>query len=250
MNVRKAFPILVMIGLMTVAVYAMPTMDDQIESSFKNSYVYRNYLKDDSITIKSTAGVVQLSGQVADEHHNSLAEETAEEITGVQRVNNQLVVINKHPSESQDVWIAMKIKSSLLFHRSVSALRTHVDVNQGVVTLTGTANSQAEKELASAYTKDIDGVKSVINEMMVDEKSQKDQRDLDEKVDDASIVAQVKMTLLFHSSTSATGTKVQSKDGVVTLKGKAKNQAEKDLVSKLVGDIRGVRSVNNEMDVV
>jgi osmotically-inducible protein OsmY len=67
------------------------------------------------------------------------------------------------------------------------------------------------------------------------------------KIDDASITAQVKITLLFHRSTSALSTKVETNDGVVTINGKASNAAEKDLVNKLVNDINGVKSVNNRM---
>ncbi len=37
------------------------------------------------------------------------------------------------------------------------------------------------------------------------------------------------MTLLYHRSTSAINTKVETKRGVVTLYGKASNAAEKDL---------------------
>ena len=57
------------------------------------------------------------------------------------------------------------------------------------------------------------------------------------------------MTLLYHRSTSALNTKVETKHGVVTLHGKAKNEAEKDLVTKLVTDIKGVKSVKNKMTV-
>ena len=48
-----------------------------------------------------------------------------------------------------------------------------------------------------------------------------------EKIDDASITAQVKSSLLSHRSTSAIKTKVQTTDGVVTVSGIAKNEAEK-----------------------
>jgi len=52
-----------------------------------------------------------------------------------------------------------------------------------------------------------------------------------------------------HRSTSAVNTTVTTTDGVVTLGGKAKNAAEKDLVTKLVTDINGVKSVVNNMSV-
>ena len=70
-----------------------------------------------------------------------------------------------------------------------------------------------------------------------------------EKIDDASITAQVKSTLLSHHSTSALHTTVSTTDGVVTLSGIAKNDAEKSLVTKLVTDINGVTSVINNMTI-
>jgi osmotically-inducible protein OsmY len=70
-----------------------------------------------------------------------------------------------------------------------------------------------------------------------------------EKIDDASITAQVKSSLLSHRSTSALKTKVSTTEGVVTLSGIAKNAAEKSLVTKLVTDIDGVSSVVNNMTI-
>jgi osmotically-inducible protein OsmY len=70
-----------------------------------------------------------------------------------------------------------------------------------------------------------------------------------EKIDDASITAQVKSSLLSHRSTSALKTKVETTDGVVTLSGIAKNAAEKSLVTKLVTDVNGVSSVVNNMTI-
>jgi osmotically-inducible protein OsmY len=52
-----------------------------------------------------------------------------------------------------------------------------------------------------------------------------------------------------HRSTSALHTTVSTSDGVVTLSGIAKNDAEKSLVTKLVTDIKGVNSVNNNMTI-
>jgi len=69
------------------------------------------------------------------------------------------------------------------------------------------------------------------------------------KISDASITAQVKRALLTHSSTSAVKTKISTKNGVVTLNGIAKNDAEKALVNKLACDVTGVVSVLNQMTV-
>ena len=57
------------------------------------------------------------------------------------------------------------------------------------------------------------------------------------------------MALLTHRSTSALKTKVETREGEVTLSGMAKNAAEKSLVTKLVTDIHGVTGVNNQMTI-
>ena len=68
-------------------------------------------------------------------------------------------------------------------------------------------------------------------------------------VDDASITAQVKYQLLTHHSTSALKTKVTTKNGIVTISGEADSDAEKDLVTKLTQNLRGVKSVSNDMTI-
>jgi osmotically-inducible protein OsmY len=134
-----------------------------------------------------------------------------------------------------------------LFHRNVSAM-TEVDTKNGIVTLQGKANSMAQKDLTTEYAKDVEGVKGVNNEMTVGKISEKKQT-VGGKIDDASITAQVKMTLLYHRSTSALNTSVTTKRGVVTLTGKAKNAAEKDLAAKFANDVKGVKGVNNQMTI-
>ena len=68
----------------------------------------------------------------------------------------------------------MKVKTTLLFHRSVSGFKTEVNVKDGIVTLQGEATSQAQKDLTTEYAKDVDGVKDVKNEMTVCKDLEKD----------------------------------------------------------------------------
>ena len=223
--------------------------DDRIESSAKKSYVFKTYLKDDSIKTESKNGAVTLTGTVAEASHKSLAQDTVEGLPGVNGVDNQLKVKGECPAEHSDTWIGLKVKSALLFHRNVSANGTDVDVKDGVVSLRGEASSMAEKELTTEYAKDVDNVKEVRNEMTIAKTPAQPKETVGEKIDDASITAQVKSSLLSHHSTSALKTKVETTDGVVTLSGIAKNAAERSLVTKLVTDINGVNSVINNMTI-
>jgi len=57
--------------------------DDRIESSAKQSYVFKTYLKDDSIKTESNNGAVTLTGTVAEASHKSLAQDTVESLGSV-----------------------------------------------------------------------------------------------------------------------------------------------------------------------
>ena len=235
--------------LVTSASLRASDTDDRIESSAKKSHVFKTYLKDDSIKTESKDGAVTLTGTVAESSHKSLAENTVESLPGVKSVDNQLTIKGESPAEHSDGWLGTKVKTALLFHRNVRATKTDVNVRDGVVTLSGEASSQAQKELTAEYAGDVEGVKEVINDMTVDKAPAKATATIGEKIDDASITAQVKSSLMSHRSTSALKTKVKTTDGVVTLTGIAKNAAEKSLVTKLVNDIDGVNSVINNMTI-
>ena len=242
------------LGVMMFAVVAllmlsMPVqaskMDNSIESSAKKSYVFQTYLKADDIKVKSEDGVVSLTGTVSEESHKSLAQETVADIPGVKSVDNMLEVKGTPPATMSDAWITAKVKTIFLFHKNVSAI-TEVNTKDGIVTLRGEATSQAQKDLTTEYAKDIEGVKDVKNEITVT-KTPKKTRTAGEKIDDSSITAQVKLTLLYHRSTSALKTSVSTKKGVVTLGGTAINAAEKDLAAKFANDVNGVKGVKNRM---
>jgi hyperosmotically inducible protein len=254
MKMKSTYPLaLSMIAgalLVTSPSLRASSTDSRIESSAAKSYVFKTYLKDDSIKTTSKDGIVTLTGTVAESSHKSLAQDTVEGLPGVKSVDNQLAVSGEQPAEHSDTWITTKVKTALLFHRNVSASGTSVYTKDGVVTLQGEASSLAQKELTTEYAKDVDNVKEVKNNMTVAATPAMAGETTGDKIDDASITAEVKSSLLSHHSTSAMHTKVSTTDGVVTVTGMAKNEAEKSLVTKLATDINGVTSVINNMTIV
>ena len=252
------FSLALMLAAVVLLVFSVPVQasktDDQIVSSAKNSYVFKNYLKNDDIKIQSKDGAVTLTGTVSEESHKTLARETVASLSGVKKVDNRLEVKGAPlAATNSDAWLITKVKTTLLFHSSVSASATEVNAKDGIVTLRGDAASQAQKDLTTEYAKDVDGVKDVKNEMVVPASSKtqpsKKTQTAGEQIDDASITGLAKMALLYHRSTSALNTSVTTQNGVVTLTGKAKNTAEKDLATKYVKDVNGVKSVNNRMTI-
>lgn len=249
---RMYRPLAIVATVAALLLFSMPVhaskADSRIESTARQSYIFKTFLQGDAIQIESKDGNVTLTGVVADNFNKSLAAETLAGISGVKRVDNRLEIKGSPPSANSDAWVRDKVKWTLLFHRNVSADKTGVDVKDGIVTLQGEANSSAQKDLTAEYARDIGGVKDVHNEMTVTKPS-KNTRTAGQKIDDASVTAQVKMTLLYHRSTSALSTKVETKRGVVTLYGKVKNAAEKNLAAKFAKDVHGVKDVKNRMTI-
>lgn len=235
--------------LLPAAALAGPAETDRrIEDSARQSYVFTTYLNTDAIDVAAKDGIVTLTGSVAADSRKALAGETVAGLAGVKSVENRLEVTGA-PTASSDAWLSDKLKITLLFHRSVRAGKTEVEVRDGVVTLRGRAENQAQKELTTEYARDIEGVKEVVNEMTVAPEPENGLRTAGEKIDDASITAQVKLALLLHRSTSSVATTVRTRRGAVTLEGRAANAAERDLVTRLVKDINGVRKVKNRMSL-
>jgi osmotically-inducible protein OsmY len=236
--------------------YASET-DDRIEASARQSFVFKTYLKDDDIAIQSRDGVVTLNGTVAEESHKSLAGETLASLPGVTRVDNNLTEAGGPPAVDTDARLGKKVKTTLLFHKNLNASETEVVAEDGIVILRGEVTNAAQKELATEYAKDVAGVRIVKNEMTVSADTLKPGEKtmgqkigaMAESIDDISITALVKTTLLYHRSTSVLNTTVKTKDGMVRLGGKARNKAEKDLATKLVSDVQGVKMVVNDMTV-
>lgn len=242
----KHLPALLLLLASPIALFAASATDQKIEEAAKASYNYRTVLED-NVKVRSRDGVVTLTGKVQDQGDKTLAEDTVANLPGVMSVKNEIKIKSDYPEHS-DAWMAFKIRSRLLVKGNVSAANTKVSVVDGVATLTGTADNAAQKELTGVYAKEIDNVKSVRNDIMVADKPSETYKN-SEKIDDASITSQVKYALVSHKSTSALKTKVTTNDGVIMITGEAGSDAEKSLVTKLAQDVRGVKSVNNNMTV-
>jgi hypothetical protein len=65
-------------------------------------------------------------------------------------------------------------------------------------------------------------------------------------MNDAAVTARVKAALLIHHSRMF-DTKVRTKDGVVALRGRARCEAERDRIGRLVMELDGVSGVDNRM---
>jgi len=112
----------------------------------------------------------------------------------------------------------------------------------GAVTLSGQVNELSHKCLAQEIVAGIPGVQEVDNRLVVKLEGTEES--------DTWIRAKVRSVLALHRKVSGSGTEVDIKDGVVTLRGNATSDAQRDLATEYAEDVKGVLRVTNVMTVL
>src|SRR5262245_57201386 len=102
---NRVMAALAAIALLVTCATVRASEDSRIEASAKKSYVYRTYLKNDSIKIDAKDGIVTLTGTVSEESHKGLAADTVKGLPGVKSVDNRLEVNPPNPTAKSDDWI-------------------------------------------------------------------------------------------------------------------------------------------------
>lgn len=145
-----------------------------------------------------------------------------------------------------DTVITSQVKMALMKDSSTATFGTDVSTTNGVVLLQGTVQDNNERDMITKVATAVQGVKIVQNEMKV---IYEQTSTVSERLEDSAITTKVKMALTVHASTKALKTSITTNDLVVTISGKAKNKAEKELVTKVIEDVKGVKKVVNNMIV-
>ncbi|RRV09185.1 BON domain-containing protein [Pseudomonas sp. v388] len=144
------------------------------------------------------------------------------------------------------------IWTAFALNRHLSPFKLEVDVEQGTATLKGKVENEVERELAERIALDVKGIDKVDNQLQVDPdvSSEPGTRSaMAQRFDDATLTATVKSKLLWSSVTEALNIDVNSKDGVVTLKGRAQSPEAKELAGSLATNTDGVITVNNLISI-
>ena len=87
----KILSALILSAAIPASVFAAGDMDSRIESAAKSSYNFKTVLHD-QVSVRSNDGVVTLTGTVDDKSNKDLAEDTVENLPGVVKVDNEIVV--------------------------------------------------------------------------------------------------------------------------------------------------------------
>jgi len=155
---------------------------------------------------------------------------------------------------AKDAFITGKLEATYLLNRHLNVFTIHPETTNGMVHLTGTVESDIDRDLAGELAKGIDGVTSVKNDLVVKpgtsqggNKANGSTRSFGTFVDDATTTAMVKTKLLTDSNIKGLKIDVDTYGAVVTLSGKVGSAEQKQLAEKIARNTGDVQKVKNEL---
>jgi hyperosmotically inducible periplasmic protein len=244
----------------------MQVADARREGQIWTSYAVNPHLRALDISVKVEGTNAMLSGKVENSVEKDLAEQIALGVDGIKHVDNRLAVDNNYVPTRRgsnernfgdkvgDATITATVKSKLLWNSNTDGLDIHVETDNGKVTLSGNANSSAEKDLAGRIAHNTNGVTGVNNRIAMGGTSSTGSnakaevktaaRETGEAVSDSWITTKVKSTLLFSRNVDGLDIGVTTSNGVVSLSGVVDTPAQRELAKELAQNVRGVKKVD------
>ncbi len=237
--------------------------DARQETQIWTTYALSPYLRANDLKVSVHDGKATLTGKVEESVDKDLAKQIALGVSGVTDVDNQITVQADYtpPVRSldrsygqviDDATITAAIKSKLTWSKYTDGLDTNVDTKSGKVTLSGTADSAAAKNLAGSLAMNTRGVESVNNQLVVNgtklnmvDSAKSSTREAGHEIADSWITTKVKSTFMYSSNVDGSDIAVSTHSGVVTLSGKLSSGAERALAIELAKNVRGVISVES-----
>jgi len=149
--------------------------DASLAAALRSNLLYNRELKGLNIGVECDSGNVTLFGVVGNEFAKQNIEKIAMETRGVDTVTNNITVHAAQPTGPitavtrmvSDEAIAARVKTNLGLNRYLSVRNLNVKVDNGVCILTGTVDTDPQRELAEKLAASISGVERVQNDLKV-----------------------------------------------------------------------------------
>lgn len=135
------------------------------------------------------------------------------------------------------------VQNAIMWEPLLKAAEIGVSVEDGIVTLTGTVDSYVKKIEAEDATKNVAGVKAVVEKIEVKLSSLMNIRD------DNEIASEVINAFKCHWEIPSDKIKVKVEDGWVTLEGTLIWNYQKEASQKAVKNLFGVKGVTNRINI-
>lgn len=147
----------------------MPKSDSEIEEAVEDTFLFDPLVNSLDVEADVSDRVVTLRGEVDSLEAKRSATRDARQVVGVDRVINRLKV---RPDETlDDSAIADRVRDALLYDPYVEEYEIGIDVENGVVTLTGDVESFFEKRQADDAASQVLGTVGVVNRLSVEDEA-------------------------------------------------------------------------------
>lgn len=148
-------------------------------------------------------------------------------------------------AEIDDSVVTSSVKSALLADPDVRSFDFKVETRKGEVQLSGFVDNQAQLDRATAVTRAVAGVKSILNNVNLKDTA----TTVGNKIDDGITTGKVKSALLADINVKSFDIAVVTRKDEVQLSGFVDNQSQMDHAIEVARAVVGVRSVRNEMNI-
>lgn len=243
---------------------------DQLADSWLTTKIQAQYFADDDvkarfINVSTHDGVVTLSGRAESPESKQQALQIAQNTDGVREIQDHLVIGleqarggSSAPEQMHSAWITTKIQAKYFADPSVNGRDINVTTTNGVVTLSGRVDSEQAKQQAVAIARDTDGVARVDDRLAVQPDGAvattgtvrgDTPRTLGEKVDDLRITSTIQSKYFLDDLVKGRRIDVDTRQGVVTLRGDVSNESERSQALLLARNTDGVQRVEDNLTV-
>jgi osmotically-inducible protein OsmY len=228
-----------------ITVDPAPRPDSEILADVQKRIVESEILRSNEIHPGVNMGVVILAGSVKGWPAYKLAEEAVRDIRGVREIINELAV--KYDENRTDPDIKEEIEARLKLDMDINCEGIRVEVDKGLVTLSGSVPSLPEKSrtLLSAWVDGVRAVRAKELEVVLPGEAAVKTKSSGTANADKAIKDALETRLEQDPGIFSLGLKVSVDHGVVTLSGLVNDIREIDRAEKLARKTPGVKKVDN-----
>lgn len=220
------------VALATPSAVGAEMTDQSIADAVEDEMVFDPGAPAHQIDVSVSMGVVTLTGRVGDILAKERAERIAETVKGVRSVINRVDVVVDDPPT--DAALARNVTEALRKDAATDSYEVEVAARDGVVTLTGTVDSWAERRLSALVAKGVRGVVALDNRIVVNKRQERPDRE---------IAQDIRSSLRWNTLVDHELIGVDVDDGRATLNGIVGSAAERREARRTAW-VTGVESVD------
>ncbi|MBC5823790.1 MAG: BON domain-containing protein [Candidatus Eremiobacteraeota bacterium] len=148
-------------------------------------------------------------------------------------------------SGADDALLLAQLRAKIAAVDAATISLVHVNVRNGVVTLSGQAPSAAERSAIEGTAKSVPGVRTVIDRLAVNPKAPTSRQ----LADDFALEAQVKAAIARDAGLNALRVHVSAHAAAVTLEGSVPSAALRTVVFDAAKSVPGAKSVSDRLSI-